>query len=65
MTRTEKEMTARGFEIEETFEKKSEAEVELFEVQMQSGRDAVVRKSASGWTIWIETDESDRLADVD
>ena len=58
MTRTEKEMIASGYYAEATCSSKREAEDLADDIQRcGQGQSTWIRKSATGWTLWVETEE--------
>jgi len=59
MTRTEKEMINFGYYAETTCDTKREAEEFASDLERCGQGQAVsVRKSATGWTVWVETEEA-------
>jgi hypothetical protein len=58
MTRTEKEMTDSGYYAENTYDTYREAhEAESLIERCGQGQRTWVRRSRTGWTLWVETDE--------
>lgn len=58
MTRTERLMTDSGYYAEETFDTRAEADGAASDIERcGQGRATWVRRSETGWTLWIETDE--------
>jgi hypothetical protein len=58
MTRTEKLMTDSGYYAEATFDTRAEADGAASDIERcGQGQATWVRRSQTGWTLWIETDK--------
>lgn len=59
MTKIENQMIQRGYSAEGTFDTEAEAETAAADIERCGGGQATwVRRSAAGWTVWVETDEA-------
>jgi len=57
MSRTEKQMTDSGYYVEYTFDTRAEADDAANDIERcGQGQATWVRRSQTGWTLWIETD---------
>ena len=56
MTKTEREMNS-GYYAEGAYDTEREARATAFDIE-QSGQATWVRKAAHGWTVWVETDNT-------
>jgi len=58
MTKTEREMTNGGYYAEGAYDTEREARAAAFDIERSNeGQATQVRKSAHGWTVWVETEE--------
>lgn len=58
ITRTEKQMTESGYYVEGVYGTRAEADEAANDIERcGEGQATWVRRSATGWTLWVETEE--------